>query len=54
MNKNLSLSKDIDLENVNSSVYEFKNKYNKPIFSLELTLKANEWLEKYHKAYKIK
>lgn len=54
MNKNLSLSKDIDLKNVNSSIYEFKNKSNKPTFSLELTLKANEWLRKHHKAYKIK
>ena len=46
MDKKTTLPKNTDLENVESGIYPTnENKSNEPIFSLELTIKANEYVQ---------
>lgn len=46
MDKNSTLPNDMDLENVEASIYlTDENESNAPTFSLELSIKANKWIQ---------
>ena len=46
MDKNSTLPINTDLENVEAGIYPTdENKSNEPIFSLELSIKANRWIQ---------